>query len=88
MEFLDPFKRGCLALRRMFVNKLIINKQELVIPRIRCHYIDCVFIDDGYSGVSAIENDPDIGCMTHKSSVDTEVDDHWECELSNYCPIV
>ncbi len=33
-------------------------------PRIRCYYIDCVFIDDGYCGASVIESDPDIGCMT------------------------
>ena len=64
MELYDPFKRACLASRRMYLNKLIFNKQELVMPRIRCYYIDCVFIDDGYCGASAIESDPDIGCMT------------------------
>ncbi len=24
-------------------------------PRIRCHYLDCVFLDEGYCGAAAIE---------------------------------
>jgi hypothetical protein len=47
-------------------------------PRIRCHYIDCVFLDDGYCGAAAIEVDPDIGCMTYSRADDLEVDDEWE----------
>lgn len=34
-------------------------------PRIRCHYIECVFIDDAYCGAAAVEIDPDEGCMTY-----------------------
>jgi hypothetical protein len=34
-------------------------------PRIKCHYIDCVFLDDGYCGAAAVEFDPDVGCMTY-----------------------
>ena len=49
-------------------------------PRIHCYYIDCVFLDDGYCSALEIENDPDVGCMTYTSSVDTEVDDRWEDE--------
>ena len=55
-------------------------------PRIRCHYIDCVFLDDGFCSAGSIELDPDEGCMTYKSSNilldedDIEVDDEddWE----------
>jgi len=47
-------------------------------PRIRCHYIDCVFLDDGYCGAAAIEVDPDIGCMTYSRADDLEVDEEWE----------
>jgi hypothetical protein len=47
-------------------------------PRIRCHYIDCVFLDDGYCGAAAIEVDPDIGCMTYSRADDLDVDDEWE----------
>ena len=34
-------------------------------PRIRCHYTDCVFVDDGYCGAAAVELDPDTGCATY-----------------------
>jgi len=43
-----------------------------------------VLIDDVYCGASAIENDPDIGCMTYTSSVDTEVDDRREEEEDEF----
>jgi len=36
-------------------------------PRIRCHYLDCVFLDDGYCSAAAIEIDPDVGCMMTKT---------------------
>jgi len=49
-------------------------------PRIRCHYLDCVFIDDGYCGAAAIEVDPDVGCMTYSRADDLEVEDDWEDE--------
>ena len=39
-------------------------------PRIRCHYIDCVFVDDGYCGAAAVEFDPDVGCMTYSRATD------------------
>lgn len=49
-------------------------------PRIRCHYIDCVFLDDGYCGAAAIEVDPDVGCMTYSRANDLEVEEEWEEE--------
>jgi len=49
-------------------------------PRIRCHYIDCVLLDDGYCGAAAIELDPDMGCMTYKRADDLEIGDEWEEE--------
>jgi hypothetical protein len=50
-------------------------------PRIRCHYIDCVFLDDGYCGAAAIEVDPDVGCMTYSRAHDLDVEDEdWEEE--------
>jgi hypothetical protein len=49
-------------------------------PRIRCHYIDCVFLDDGYCGAAAIEVDPDVGCMTYSRADDLEVEEEWEGE--------
>lgn len=50
-------------------------------PRIRCHYNDCVFIDDGYCGAAAIEIDPDVGCMTYSRADDAEPEDEWEDEV-------
>lgn len=49
-------------------------------PRIRCHYIDCVLLDDGYCGAAAIELDPDVGCMTYKRSDAFEIEGEWEEE--------
>jgi hypothetical protein len=49
-------------------------------PRIRCHYIDCVFLDDGYCGAAAVEFDPDVGCMTYSRADDADVEDDWDEE--------
>lgn len=49
-------------------------------PRIRCHYVDCVFLDDGYCSAAAVEIDPDMGCMTYSRAVDAETEDEWEDE--------
>ena len=49
-------------------------------PRIRCHYIDCVFLDDGLCGAAAVEIDPDVGCMTFSRANDIAVEDEWEEE--------
>ena len=50
-------------------------------PRIRCHYTDCVFLDDGYCSAAAVELDPDTGCATF-SPVDGAVagDEKWDEE--------
>ena len=39
-------------------------------PRIRCHYMDCIFIDEGYCSAAAVEIDPDTGCATYSPSED------------------
>jgi hypothetical protein len=49
-------------------------------PRIRCHYEDCVFLEEKYCGAAAVEIDPDSGCLTY-SQVDepaAETADDWE----------
>jgi hypothetical protein len=51
-----------------------------IMPRIRCHYVDCVFLDDGYCSAAAIEVDPDVGCMTYSHADDAEGEDEWEEE--------
>jgi hypothetical protein len=48
-------------------------------PRIRCHYLDCILLDDGYCGAAAIELDPDVGCMTYKRPDDLiDAEESWE----------
>ena len=51
-------------------------------PRIKCHYIDCVFVDEGYCSAAAVEIDPDTGCNTYSPSEDMEED--WEEEESEW----
>jgi hypothetical protein len=48
-------------------------------PRLRCHYVDCIYLEGGLCGASAVELDPDEGCMTytHITDVSTEEDD-WD----------
>lgn len=48
-------------------------------PRVRCHYIECVFLDDGYCGAAAVEIDPDTGCMTYSRANEMEAE-VWEDE--------
>ncbi len=49
-------------------------------PRIRCHYLDCVFLDEGYCSAAAIELDPDSGCMTYSPTSEVASDEDWEEE--------
>ena len=51
-------------------------------PRIRCLYLDCIFLDNGFCSAVAVEVDPDEGCLTYKRSgdfIEDEIDDEeWE----------
>ncbi|MGH2582950.1 MAG: hypothetical protein ACRDFQ_08670 [Anaerolineales bacterium] len=47
-------------------------------PRIRCHYVDCVFLDEGYCAAAAVELDPDEGCLTYSPSGEVSPDKAWE----------
>jgi len=47
-------------------------------PRIKCHYIDCVFLDEGYCSAAAVEIDPDTGCATYSPSDESAAE--WEEE--------
>ena len=47
-------------------------------PRIKCHYVDCIFVDDGFCSAAAVEIDPEAGCNTYSPS--EEADDDWEYE--------
>jgi hypothetical protein len=47
-------------------------------PRIKCHYVDCIFLDDGYCSAAAVEFDPDTGCNTYTPS--EEAGEEWDEE--------
>ncbi len=49
-------------------------------PRIRCHYQDCAFLDDGYCSAAAVEIDPDNGCKTYSPSAEASQEDEWDDE--------
>jgi hypothetical protein len=49
-------------------------------PRIRCHYNDCVFIDEGYCSAAAVEIDPDTGCATYSPAEGAAPVDDWDEE--------
>jgi len=53
-------------------------------PRIRCHYVDCVFLDDEYCGTVAIEIDPGEGCMTYTRPNDISDDDWVDDDLEEW----
>jgi len=55
-------------------------------PRIRCHYVDCVFVDDGYCGAAAVELDRETGCATYspKEEADEKGEDWEEEELEEW----
>ena len=51
-------------------------------PRIRCRYIDCIFIEEGLCGAEAVEIDPDEGCLTYTelNEISLVEDEEWEEE--------
>jgi len=46
-------------------------------PRIHCHYMDCLFLDGKYCSAAAIELDPDKGCLTYQPGEDADIQD-WD----------
>lgn len=49
-------------------------------PRIRCHYLDCAFLDENYCSAAAVEFDPDSGCMTYSPIADGNLSEDWDEE--------
>ncbi len=52
-------------------------------PRIRCHYTDCIFLDEGYCSAAAVELDPDTGCATYSPNEEV-AEEEWEEELEEW----
>ena len=54
-------------------------------PRIRCHYVDCVFLDDSYCSAAAVEIDPETGCATYSPNEESAVPgEEWDAELEEW----
>jgi len=49
-------------------------------PRIRCHYLDCIFLDERYCSAAAVEIDPDKGCLTYSPNEEDHAGSNWEDE--------
>ena len=46
-------------------------------PRVRCNYVGCVFLEQGYCTAAAIEIDPDEGCLTYSPEVEIPIEQAW-----------
>ena len=49
-------------------------------PRIKCHYMDCVFLDEGLCSAAAVEIDSDTGCATYSPTDGAAEEEEWEAE--------
>ncbi|MGD8604685.1 MAG: DUF1540 domain-containing protein [Anaerolineales bacterium] len=47
-------------------------------PKVKCKYYDCVYLDDNYCGAAAIEIDPDEGCLTYTRMDEMPEDEDWD----------
>lgn len=47
-------------------------------PRIRCHYLDCLFLDERYCSAAAIELNQEGGCLTFQPTDDPEPGSNWQ----------
>ena len=44
-------------------------------PRIRCSYFNCLYLDDDICAAPSVEIDPDLGCATYAQSTEDLVDE-------------
>jgi len=47
-------------------------------PKSRCHYEDCEFLDEGFCSAALVELDPDKGCITYTPSADSIPEEPWD----------
>ncbi len=50
--------------------------------KIRCKYLDCAFLDEGYCISAQIDLDSDKGCLTYQSNDDLPIDENLD-EIDN-----
>ncbi len=49
-------------------------------PRIKCRYLDCIFLDELFCTAELVEVDPDECCLTYTQIDEVDVDKEWEEE--------
>jgi len=50
-------------------------------PRIRCRYIDCTYLESGLCSTDQIDLDPEMGCLTYsQEEEELPKDEEWEEE--------
>ena len=47
--------------------------------KIRCYYLDCLFLDERHCTAAAVDINPDSGCLTYRP-IDDEAESLWEVE--------
>jgi len=54
----------------------------MIMPKIQCRFIDCVFLEEGFCGAEIVEIDPDESCLTYTGIDDIGIvdDEDWEDE--------
>lgn len=50
-------------------------------PRIRCRYIDCYYLESGYCTAENVLIDPDEGCLTYSHIDDVSLSDPEDWQL-------
>ena len=53
-------------------------------PKIRCLYVGCIYLEKGYCSAPMVNVDPDEGCLTFTQLDDPFEDDDWEEELDGF----
>jgi len=46
-------------------------------PRIRCRYEDCIFLEAGFCSAERIELDPETGCLTYQQADEAVAEEAW-----------
>ena len=50
-------------------------------PRIRCRYIDCIYLESGFCTTDQIDLDPEMGCLTYtQEEEDLPKEEEWDEE--------
>lgn len=50
-------------------------------PRIRCRYVDCIYLESGFCGTDQIDLDPELGCLTYtqeEEDLSIDKEEEWE----------